>query len=101
MTAKGNRVAAPTVIAEPVYVYPRPLLLESAGLGQALSDFPSGGVDVAQAVMGFENEVEQSIGRSCRRLAEPSGHTISPHASSREGHHATAWWSSFFSSGWI
>ena len=24
MTAKGNRVASPTVIAEPVYVYPRP-----------------------------------------------------------------------------
>jgi hypothetical protein len=24
MTAKGNRVAPPTVIAEPVYVYPRP-----------------------------------------------------------------------------
>lgn len=24
MTAKGNRVAAPTVVGEPVYVYPRP-----------------------------------------------------------------------------
>src|SRR3974390_1937042 len=28
--------------------------------------------------------------------AEPSGHTISPHPSSREGHHSTAWWSSRF-----
>ncbi len=26
----------------------------------------------------------------------PSGHTISPHPSSREGHHSTAWWSSSF-----
>src|SRR3974377_1509644 len=25
--------------------------------------------------------------------AEPSGHTISPHPSSREGHHPTMWWS--------
>src|SRR3974390_3265585 len=28
--------------------------------------------------------------------AEPSGHTISPHPSSREGHHSTGWWSSRF-----
>ena len=28
--------------------------------------------------------------------AGPSGHTISPHPSSREGHHATARWSSCF-----
>ena len=26
----------------------------------------------------------------------PSGHTISLHPSSREGHHSTAWWSSRF-----
>src|ERR1700690_3823677 len=26
----------------------------------------------------------------------PSGHTISLHPSSREGHHSTAWWSSSF-----
>jgi len=29
-------------------------------------------------------------------LAGPSGHTNSPHPSSREGHHSTAWWSSSF-----
>ena len=29
-------------------------------------------------------------------LAGPSGHTISLHPSSREGHHSTAWWSSSF-----
>ncbi len=28
--------------------------------------------------------------------AGPSGHTNSPHPSSREGHHSTAWWSSSF-----
>ena len=28
--------------------------------------------------------------------AGPSGHTISPHPSSREGHHPTAWWNSSF-----
>ena len=50
------------------------------------------------SIMGFENEAEQSIGRPCRRLtAGPSGHTISPHPSSREGHHSTARWSSRFS----
>ena len=31
-----------------------------------------------------------------RRAAGPSGHTISPHPSSREGHHSTTWWSSSF-----
>ena len=29
-----------------------------------------------------------------RVTAGPSGHTNSPHPSSREGHHSTAWWSS-------
>jgi hypothetical protein len=28
--------------------------------------------------------------------AGPSGHAISPHPSSREGHHSTAWWISSF-----
>ena len=47
------------------------------------------------SIMGFENEAERSIGRPCRRLAAgPSGHTISPHPSSREGHHSTARWNS-------
>ena len=50
------------------------------------------------SIMGFENEAEQSIGRPCRRLAAgPSRHTISPHPSSREGHHSTVRWSSSFS----
>src|SRR5450432_25240 len=31
-----------------------------------------------------------------RRTVGPSGHTISPHPSSREGHHSTARWSSSF-----
>jgi len=31
-----------------------------------------------------------------RRTAGPSGHAISPHPSSREGHHSTVWWSSGF-----
>ena len=49
------------------------------------------------SIMGFENEVEQSIGRPCRRTdGRSSGHANSPHPSSREGHHATAWWSSRF-----
>ena len=30
------------------------------------------------------------------RTAGPSGHANSPHPSSREGHHSTAWWSSSF-----
>ena len=47
--------------------------------------------------MGFENEAEQSLGRPCRQMtAGPSGHAISPHPSSREGHHSTARWSSRF-----
>jgi hypothetical protein len=45
--------------------------------------------------MGFENEVERSFGRPCRSLsAGPSGHANSPHPSSREGRHSTAWWNS-------
>jgi hypothetical protein len=31
----------------------------------------------------------------------PSGHTNSPHPSSREGHHSTAWWSSSFLLSWL
>jgi hypothetical protein len=47
--------------------------------------------------MGFENEAEQSLGRPCCRVtAGPSRHAISPHPSSREGHHSTARWSSRF-----
>src|SRR6516225_6451774 len=38
--------------------------------------------------MGSENEAEQSFERPCRFAAVgPSRHTISPHPSSREGHH--------------
>ena len=33
---------------------------------------------------------------ACRRMAGPSGHAISLHPSSREGHHATVRWSSSF-----
>ena len=47
--------------------------------------------------MGFEDEAEQSLGGlAVRRTAGPSGHTNSPHPSSREGHHSTARWSSSF-----
>jgi hypothetical protein len=35
-------------------------------------------------------------GLAFRLMAGPSGHTISPHPSSREGHHATVRWSSHF-----
>ena len=35
-------------------------------------------------------------GLAIRLMAGPSGHTISPHPSSREGHHSTARWSSRF-----
>ena len=35
-------------------------------------------------------------GLAVRRTAGPSGHAISPHPSSREGHHSTARWSSSF-----
>jgi hypothetical protein len=45
--------------------------------------------------MGFEDEVEQSLGRPCRQATVgPSGLANSPHPSSREGHHSTARWSS-------
>src|SRR5262249_30722241 len=47
--------------------------------------------------MGFEDEVEQSLARPCREMnGRPSGHTNSPHPSSREGHHSTARWTSSF-----
>jgi hypothetical protein len=49
------------------------------------------------SIMGFENEVDQSFGRLRHSMnGGPSGHAISPHPSSREGHHSTAWWSSRF-----
>ena len=35
-----------------------------------------------------------SGGLAIRRMAGPSDQTNSPHPSSREGHHSTAWWSS-------
>ena len=35
-------------------------------------------------------------GLAIKLMAGPSGHTISPHPSSREGHHSTARWSSSF-----
>ena len=35
-------------------------------------------------------------GLSVKRTVGPSGHTNSPHPSSREGHYSTAWWSSSF-----
>jgi hypothetical protein len=50
--------------------------------------------------MGFEDEVEQSFGRRCRQTNGRSKQTceltssIVPRA--REGHHATARWSSIF-----
>ena len=41
--------------------------------------------------MGFEDEVEQSLGGlAVKRTVGPSGHANSPHPSSREGHHSTA-----------
>jgi hypothetical protein len=45
------------------------------------------------SIMGSEDKVEQSLGRPCP-MAGPSGHANSPHPSSREGRHSTAWWSS-------
>src|SRR4249919_2312984 len=36
------------------------------------------------------------VGLAVKRTAGPSGHTISPHPSSREGHHSTTRWSSGF-----
>src|SRR3974377_1666530 len=44
--------------------------------------------------MGFEDKGTNLRGGLAATLAvSPSGHTISPHPSSREGHHATVWWS--------
>src|SRR5262249_5787312 len=51
----------------------------------------------ATSIMGFEDEVERSHGRPYRQMTVgPSGRANSPHPSSREGHHSTAWWSSSF-----
>ena len=45
----------------------------------------------------FEDEAEQSLGGLAVSVtAGPSGHTNSPHPSSREGHHSTARWNSSF-----
>src|SRR5215468_10972130 len=45
---------------------------------------------IASSIMGFEDKVEQSLARPCREMnGRPSGHTNSPHPSSREGHHST------------
>jgi hypothetical protein len=50
-----------------------------------------------RSIMGFENEADQSFGRLRHSMnGGPSGHAISPHPSSREGHHATLRWSSRF-----
>ena len=51
--------------------------------------------------MGFEDEAEQSFGRPFGRpYRQTNGRskrtTISPHPSSRKGHHSTARWSSDF-----
>ena len=37
-----------------------------------------------------------SVGLAIGLAPGPSGHTNSPHPSSREGHHSTTWWSSSF-----
>ena len=45
------------------------------------------------STIGFEDGAEQSLPRPCQQItAGPSGHTNSPHPSSREGHHSTARW---------
>src|ERR1700693_356979 len=36
------------------------------------------------------------VGLAARRTVGPSRHANSPHPSSREGHHSTAWWNSSF-----
>jgi hypothetical protein len=80
-------------------------------LGQALSGYPLAPVRCRSraraslrirhqgpSIMGFEDEVEQSFGGLVVRMtAGPSDRTISPHPSSREGHHSTAGWSSISS----
>jgi pyruvate/2-oxoglutarate dehydrogenase complex dihydrolipoamide dehydrogenase (E3) component len=46
---------------------------------------------MGRSIMGFENEADQSFGRLRHSMnGGPSGHAISPHPSSREGHHSTA-----------
>src|SRR3974390_2085759 len=82
----------------------------SAVLGQALSDYPPVQCRCrlraraslrtrhqGPSTMGFEDEAEQLLdGLAVRRTAGTSGHTNSPHPSSRKGHHSTARWSSRF-----
>jgi len=80
-------------------------------LGQALSGYPPVQcVDVARRLAllsGIGTKALPSWGSRTRRnnllvglagkpTAGPSGHTISPHPSSREGHHSTMRWSSCF-----
>ena len=48
------------------------------------------------STMGFEDEAEQSFPRPCRQTDGGFKRTYSPHPSSREGHHSTAWWNSSF-----
>src|SRR6266516_307758 len=49
------------------------------------------------SIMGFEERWNNLwVGVAVRRTVGPSGHANSPHPSSREGHHSTAWWGSIF-----
>src|SRR5262249_16792791 len=51
----------------------------------------------ATPIMGFDGEGGGSDGRAYGQMTVgPSGRANSPHPSSREGHHSTAWWSSSF-----
>jgi hypothetical protein len=69
------------------------------------------GVDVARArasfesapgpLSGSEDEAEQSLSALPLKAAGPSGHTNSPHPSSRKGHLPPMWSSSFLLSGLI
>ena len=78
--------------------------------GQARQTFHDCGVDVAHglvllfgigttALPVWDSKTRWNNlmgGLAVRRTVGPSGHTISPHPSSREGHHSTARWSSSF-----
>jgi len=79
-------------------------------LGQALSGYPRSGVDVARGLallFGLGTRALPSWDSKTRWnnlwrdlavnvTAGSSGHTNSPHPSSREGHHSTVGWSSGF-----
>src|SRR5258706_8950672 len=83
--------------------------LETAVWGQALSDYPPSqcrcrsraraslrnrhqGPSIWNSKTGWNNLYRGLV----RRATGPSGHTNSPHPSSREGHLSTAWWNSSF-----